>query len=60
LAHPRTEEIEFPKTCGTSFGVAIDRVKAFMVLDEAYNIVLLCRDYEVIVMREQLRRRLGN
>jgi hypothetical protein len=59
LAHPRTEEIELPKTRGASFGIAVNRVKAFVVLDEAYDVVFLCGGYEGIVVREQLRRGLG-
>ena len=60
LAHPRTEEIEFPETRGASFGVTINRVKAFMVLDKAYDIVFLCGGYEGVMMRKQLCRRLGH
>jgi hypothetical protein len=52
LAHPCTEKIEFSKTRGASFGIPVNRVKAFVVFHKAYNIVLLCGGYESVVMRQ--------
>lgn len=60
MAHPCTKEVEFSKHLCPRFGIAVNGIETFVVLDEAYNVVLPSGFDEFVVVGKKLSCRFGN
>lgn len=60
LTHPCAEKVEFSKRLCSRFGVAVNGIETFVVLNEAHNIVLPSSFDELVVVRKKLSCGFGN